>query len=91
MLAAVYIATITVFVPVLIARFLLRADMGTILRAYVVWAVLLGGTFLLMTGALEQAAGWAIIFSLFWTIVAIPILVLLIRWKARLARVFGSE
>lgn len=75
-----------VIIPTLIARLLLRADGRLVLRAYGIWAVILFGAFLAMTRSLEQGLGWAFIFGLFWTIPAIPILVLMLRLWARLQR-----
>lgn len=75
-----------VIIPALIARLLLRADGRLVLRAYGIWAVILVGTFLAMTRSFEQGLGWALIFGLFWTIPAIPILVLALRLWAWLQR-----
>ena len=69
--------------PIFLARVVVGADWGTIAIAYGVWLVLLG-IFALVNLAsgikLDEAIGWPMIMSLFFTIPAIPVLAVIMRW-----------
>ena len=70
-----------VFVPVLIARLPMAASWKSILTAYGIW---IGGLFflgLLSSRNIGEAIGWPMIFGLFLTIPAIPLLVWLLRLR----------
>ena len=61
-------------VPILISRLLLRASWRAIAHAYAIWF-----GFLLAIGAIEAALGWALILAIFFTIPAVPIVILLLK------------
>ena len=70
-------------VPVFLAKVVVRADWGTIAIAYGIWIAVLGIFALLNLGSgikLDEAVGWPMIMSVFFTIPAIPVLALLMRW-----------
>lgn len=72
-----------VFVPAFIARILVRGQWRTIVKAFAIWVALLLGSFLIMTGNLEQAMAWATVYGMFLTIVAVPALTLFFRVSTR--------
>jgi hypothetical protein len=71
-------------VPILLTRFVIRGKWIEILQAYGVWMALLAMFGLLAAGSRDEGFGWALILALFWTILAIPILVLLLKLRSRL-------
>ncbi len=80
----VFFSCIAIIVPVLLARFIVRADWRMIRNACLIWY----GFLLLGFGALARADGfgWALIFAMYFSILAIPILALVFRvwnWLAR--------
>lgn len=64
-------------VPVLIARFILRAEWRMVRNACIIWYSLLvlifGGPFK------PEALGWAMIFAMYFSILAIPLLSLILK------------
>jgi hypothetical protein len=79
---------IAVVVPVLIARIILRADWRTIRNACILWYGVLvlgfGGPFR------ADALGWAMIFTMYFSILAIPLIVLGLRLVSFLWARFGG-
>jgi hypothetical protein len=69
-------------VPIFIGKLVIGADWTSILIAYLVWVALLIA-FALMTYAggsrPGEAVGWPLIFSIFLTIGAIPIILVILR------------
>ena len=72
-------------VPVLVARFLVRGRWIEIVQAYGIWLALMVAFGLLHhlgTGKFGEGLGWAFIMALFFTTLAIPVIVLLLKLRA---------
>lgn len=77
-------ALIAVLVPVLIARVVVGADWRTVRNACLIWY----GLLLLAFGGLTSAEGfgWAMIFAMFWSIPALPVVALAVKLCAVVGR-----
>jgi hypothetical protein len=65
---------IALIVPVLLARFLVRADWRTIRNACLIWY---GFLFLAFgAGTSAEAVGWAMIFAMYFSVLAVPLVAL---------------
>ena len=70
-----------IVVPLLIARFLVRAEWLQIACAYPIWFLALflflgGGT---TPGGLDEGIGWTMIMGMFFTWVGVPVVCLLLK------------
>jgi hypothetical protein len=79
---------IALIVPVLIARFITRADWRTVRTAGIIWygflVLAFGGPFK------PEALGWAMIFAMYFSILAVPLLALVLRLVSFLWTRFGG-
>jgi hypothetical protein len=77
--------SVSLLVPVFLARALVRADWRTVRNACIVWY----GFLLLAFGALgsQEGFGWALIFAMFWSIPAVPIIALVMKVWHRLGEI----
>ncbi|MGL5361931.1 MAG: hypothetical protein ACRDBH_03565 [Bosea sp. (in: a-proteobacteria)] len=76
-----FYASIALVVPVLIARFVVRADWRTIRNACIIWYGLL---ILAFNGLFDpKGFGWAMIFAMFFSIPAVPLAALGLRLLSR--------
>jgi hypothetical protein len=78
---------IAVAVPVVLARFVVRAEWRTIRNACLFWYGFLFIAF--GAGTSAEAVGWAMIFAMYFSIVAVPLVALVLSswgWLAKLWR-----
>lgn len=67
-------------VPLLICRLLLRASWRAIARAYAIWCGILLIFAVLSSGnSWDEGFGWALILGMFFTIPALPIIILILK------------
>ncbi len=68
-------------VPILLAKFVLRASWRVVGIAYAIWFGLLAlwGLSILGSGTVDEAVGWPIIMGMFLTIPAIFVIVLVLK------------
>ena len=79
--SALWMPSLYLFVPILIANVPMGATWRSIAVAYGLW---LGGLFLaglMASRSLGKAIGWPMIFGMFLTIPAIPLIVYLLKLK----------
>jgi hypothetical protein len=71
--------------PVALSWLIVRADPWTIAKAYVVWIVLLVLTLGVNgTGPFTEGLGWALVFGIFYTTPAVPLICLILKLWTRL-------
>jgi hypothetical protein len=75
---------IAVIVPVVLARFVVRADWRMIRNACLLWYGFLVIAF--GAGTSAEAVGWALIFAMYFSILAVPVIALALRSGGWLAR-----
>jgi len=76
-----YMLCVYVLVPVLIAGPLFGGRPVEVLQAYGIWITLLLVLGFLQGGAHGEGYGWMLIIGMFTTVFAIPILVLLLKFR----------
>jgi hypothetical protein len=77
-------SVIALIVPVVLARCLVRAEWRTIRNACLLW---FGFLFIAFgAGTSAEAVGWAMIFAMYFSILAVPVIALALRSGGWLAR-----
>ena len=79
MAGAIFILSLYLFVPVLLARFVLRAEWRQIVRAYLIWVGCLLVFRLLGGNTIDEGMSWALIIAMFATIPVIAVLSLTLK------------
>ena len=80
-----------VLVPVALAWLIVRVDLRTIAKAYGIWIGLLVVVFVLPSSrSFSEGVGWALIFAMFCTAPAIPVLCLFINIWTRAGDLFSA-
>lgn len=83
-----YAVSLWVFVPVFIAKVIVRASWLMILVAYGIWVLLLAvfALTLIPAGTVDEALGWPMILSFFLTIPAITLIALVLKIRGAFLR-----
>lgn len=86
-----YSLCLWVFVPILIAKLIVRASWRMIAVAYGIWLLMLAlfGLTILPSGTVGEAIGWPMILSMFLTIPVITVITLILKIRGAFFKASG--